>query len=381
MPAPPWRRGTVLALGIVSLLTDASSEMIMPLLPVFLTGTLGAGALWLGVVEGAAEGVASALKLWSGRLADRTGKNRPLVIAGYTLSSIVRPLMALAATAPHVLAVRVVDRVGKGLRTSPRDALLAGSVPPEHQGAAFGFHRAMDHAGAVVGPLLAFAVLTLWTTDLRVVFALAAIPAAGAVAAAIIGVREVDAQSKPSPGPAPPASPALRRALLPLTLFAAARVGDTFLILRAGTADTALSTLPLLWMGMHLIKSATAGYGGRLADRIGPRRALALGWLVAALTFGALALAEDPRVVGALVLSAGLYQGLSEPASGALVATLTPGGKRGGAFGLYHLCTGLAGIAAGLWVGGAWDQAGPSLPFSVAAGASALAAAILLARR
>jgi MFS family permease len=196
MGAPLHR--TVRSLGLVSLLTDASSEMIYPLLPAFLTGTLRAGPAFLGVVEGLAEAVAAALKILSGRLADRLPRRKPLVVAGYSLSSLARPLVALATAPVHVLAVRLVDRVGKGVRSAPRDALLAEVVPREERGRAFGFQRAMDHAGAMVGPLLASAALVL-VHDLRVVFALAAIPAALAVATLVLGVREEPRRMLASP--------------------------------------------------------------------------------------------------------------------------------------------------------------------------------------
>jgi MFS family permease len=189
----------------VSLLTDASSEMIYPLLPAFLTGTLRAGPAFLGVVEGLAEAVAAAVKIVSGRVSDRLPRRKPLVVAGYALSSLVRPMVALAAVPGHVLAVRVLDRVGKGVRGAPRDALLAEVVPPRDRGRAFGFQRAMDHAGAMVGPLLASAAL-LVTSDLRVVFALAAVPAALAVATLLWGVRE-DPRPVGPPAGAPPLAP------------------------------------------------------------------------------------------------------------------------------------------------------------------------------
>ena len=170
-----WLNRNVIVLGMVSLLTDAASEMVIPLLPIFLT-TMGAGALVLGWIEGLAEATASLLKLLSGRWADRLGRNRPFILAGYSISSVARPLFALATSPWHVLAVRLTDRTGKGLRTSPRDALIAASVRPEEHGAAFGFHRAMDHAGAVIGPLMAFAFLTFWSQDLQTLFWLTAVP-------------------------------------------------------------------------------------------------------------------------------------------------------------------------------------------------------------
>lgn len=363
-------------MGLVSLLTDTATEMAIPLLPAFLVGTLGAGALALGLVEGVADGVASLLKLWSGRLADRTGKARPFILAGYGLSSIVRPLLALATSPAQVLAVRVTDRVGKGLRSSPRDALLAASAPEAERGAAFGFHRAMDHAGAVLGPLVAVGILTLWTTDLRVIFALTAIPGALAVTAILLGVRERPAGTIGKPLPTW-GTPALRRTLAPIALFTLGNASDIFLLLKAGEARAELTTLPLLWMGLHMVKSAASTPGGRLADRLGPRATLTLGWLLYAAIYASLAFAQSPWVVAALVMIYGLHFGLVESAEKVLVAGAVGPDQRGGAFGLYHLVVGLAAIPASAGFGLLWQELGQGAAFGLGA-ALALGAVVLL---
>lgn len=384
MTTPPWRTRNVLALGLVSLLTDAGSEMIMPLLPIFLAGLPGGGPLWLGAVEGLADGAAALLKLWSGRQADRRRRYRPPVLLGYGLSSVARPLVALAALPVHVLLVRVADRIGKGLRSSPRDALLAGAVSADLRGRAFGFHRAMDHTGAVIGPLLALLVLAFAPGDLRLVFALAAIPGALSVLVLWRGVVEV-APPTPSGPPAPPVPlpPGAWRTFLPLILAALSAGSETFLLLRLGATDAPLLLLPLVWMAMSAVKASTAFTGGRLADRFGHRRTAAAGWLLHALIYGALAWVEAPAAILLLALLAGLRFGVSEAAERAMVAALAPDGSRGGAFGWHHLGAGIASVIASLGFGAIWEVAGPRAAFGASAGAALLAVLtmVLLGRR
>ncbi|MCB9547011.1 MAG: MFS transporter [Myxococcales bacterium] len=378
-----WLTPNVVALGVVSLLTDTASEMVIPLLPVFLTTVLGAGPLALGWIEGAADAVASVLKLVSGRWSDRSGRRRPFVLAGYTLSTVSRPLVAIAGTAWHVLAVRVVDRTGKGLRSSPRDALLAASVPAGQRGAAFGLHRAMDHAGAVLGPLIAFAVLTLWTQDLRTLFWLSAVPGGLAVVAIPTVVREAKPQggvSAPSPHPTerplPPGG--LLRVLVPVGLFTLGNASDVFLLLKASESRASLTSLPLLWMGLHVVKSAASVPGGRLADVFGRRRLIAAGWIVYAAVYFGFAFAETQSAVWGLFIAYGLYHGLTEGAERALVAELVPAASRGTGFGWYHLTVGLGGLAASVLFGAIWKYAGSASAF-VTSAALALVAVVALA--
>ena len=380
VPAPLHR--TVRSLGLVSLLTDASSEMIYPLLPAFLTGTLRAGPAFLGLVEGLAEAVAAAVKIVSGRVSDRLPRRMPLVMAGYALSSLVRPLVALASVPGHVLAVRVLDRVGKGVRGAPRDALLAEVVPPGDRGRAFGFQRAMDHAGAMVGPLLASAAL-LVTSDLRVVFALAAVPAALAVATLVWDVREDPRPVGPHAG-APRVSsrsslePALVRYLGVLALFTLGNSSDAFLLLRAQEAGVALAALPALWALLHLVKAGASTWGGALSDRVGRRRVILLGWGVYAIAYAGFAVAGSPLQVAFLFAFYGLFHALTEGAERALVADLAGGATRGRAFGLFHAVTGAALLPASLLTGVLWQRFGAPLALATGGGLATVAALGLL---
>ncbi|HEX9185586.1 MAG TPA: MFS transporter [Vicinamibacteria bacterium] len=382
MAAPLPR--TVRSLGLVSLLTDASSEMIYPLLPAFLTGTLRAGPAFLGAVEGLAETVAAALKIVSGRVSDRLPRRKPLVVAGYSLSSLVRPLVALATAPAHVLAVRLLDRVGKGLRSAPRDALLASVVPRGDRGRAFGFQRAMDHAGAMVGPLLASAAMLL-TSDLRVVFALAALPAALAVLALVVGVREVPrALDAPTDAleaapPRAPLEPGLVRYLGVLALFTLGNSSDAFLLLRAQEAGTALAAIPALWALHHLVKAAASTWGGTLSDRVGRRRVILAGWSVYALAYAGFAAAASPLAVAGLFAFYGLFHALTEGAERALVADLAGEPARGRAFGLFHAVTGAALLPASLLTGLLWQGFGAGVALGTGAGLALLAALALLA--
>lgn len=373
---PLWLTRNVAAIGAVSLLTDVSSEMIVPLLPLFLTVELGAGPAALGAIEGIADGVSSLLKLWSGRRADQTGRYRPFVVGGYALSSFARPFIALAAAPVHVAAVRAIDRVGKGLRTSARDAILTASVDPAHRGVAFGFHRAMDHAGATIGPLVAVALLTFFTDDLRVVFAAAAVPGLLATVA-VLAVHEAPPALPADPTEPAPPDLALWRVLVPVTLFAVAAASDTFLLLRAGHAWANAIAMPLLWVGLNLVRALAAIPGGWLTDHLGARTTLGLGWLVHAAVFAALGLATDPAHVLPLVMAYGLHAGLAEPAQKALVARRAAGW--GAAFGWYNACLGLAGISASVGFGLVWEAFGSPVAFlgSAAVGAAATAALLL----
>jgi MFS family permease len=379
--AGPLHR-TVRSLGLVSLLTDASSEMIYPLLPAFLTGTLRAGPAFLGVVEGLAETVASVLKAVSGGLSDRLPRRKPLVVAGYALSSLVRPLVALATLPAHVLAVRVLDRVGKGVRGAPRDALVAEATPPADRGRAFGFQRAMDHAGAMVGPLLASGAM-LVTGDLRVVFALAAIPAVFAVATLVLGVREeprplVPATEKAGGGSSP-LEPALLRYLAVLGVFTLGNSSDAFLLLRAQEAGVALAAIPALWALHHLVKAGASTWGGALSDRAGRRRVIVAGWGVYALAYAGFAAAGSPLAIVALFAFYGLFHALTEGAERALVADLAGEATRGRAFGLFHAVTGAALLPASLLTGALWQRFGASVALGTGAVLAALAALGLLA--
>jgi MFS family permease len=384
--APGLMRGNVLWLSVASFLNDASSEMIYPLLPLFLTGTLGAGAAFLGVIEGAAESASSLLKLASGWLADRTGRRKPLTVLGYTTAALARPLIALVTAAWQVLAIRLLDRVGKGLRTAPRDALLAESVPEEHRGAAFGLHRAADHSGAVAGPLLASGLLLALDGDMRTVFGLALIPGLLTVAAVVWKVRET-APAAPSVGAAASAAPPLPKLrelgpVLPrylgvLVLFTLGNASDAFLLLRAGQAGVPVALIPLLWGALHVSKAVFSVWGGRWSDRVGARRAIIAGWMVYAGVYAGFAVVDAAWQVWALFLVYGLFFGLTEGPEKALVARLAPAGLRGSAFGAYHAAIGLAALPASIVFGVVWQTFGAEEAFAMGA-AFALAAALLL---
>jgi len=378
---------TVIGLGVVSLLTDVSSEAIFPLLPAFLT-TLGASNTFIGLVEGVADLVANALKYVTGRLADRRARLKPLVLAGYGLSTVARPLVAFATAPWHVLAVRVADRVGKGVRTSPRDALIAHATEPSIRGQAYGFHRAMDHAGAALGTLFAVAVLWLLgasgsraatAAQLRTVFLWAALPGFLAVVALAL-TREPVRPVAPAAAPLRTLPPALRRLLLPIVLFAFANATDAFILVKLARLGAPALLAPLLWLALHLIKASTATAGGRLADRYGRRNALALGWSVYAVTWGSVGLVDSVPLLFVLSAVYGTSHGLVEGAERALVAELAHGEGRGTAFGAYNMAIGLAALAASTAFGFAWDRLGGAFAFAASGAVALVAAATLLAR-
>ena len=378
---------TVIALGVVSLLTDLSSEMIYPLLPIFLASVLGAGAMALGLIEGVAESTAALLKVASGIWTDRTRRRKPLVVAGYTLSGMMRPLIGLAAAWPAVLALRFADRVGKGLRTSPRDALIADVTDSGTRGTAYGFHRAMDHAGAVLGPLVAAALLNFAGLPLRQVFLLSAIPAVAVLVVLLLRVEE-----PPHPRAESPAGPSLlapwsalgpdyRRLLLAVLVFTLGNSTDAFLLLRLSQTGVSTAGIALLWSAHHVVKMIANYFGGQLSDRVGPRAMILAGWLFYAaiyLTFGWLHSA--PWLI-AVFLAYGIYFGLTEPAERAWVASLVPPPLRGTAFGWYHCAIGLAALPASVAFGLLWQQWGVAVAFSTGAVLAALAAILLPAAR
>lgn len=376
---PPPLPRTVKTLGVVSLLTDMSSEMIYPLLPSFLVGPLKAGPAFVGLVEGIAESLASLTRIVAGRISDRLPRRKPLIVAGYSLSSLMRPLVA-AATAPwHVLAIRTADRIGKGLRGAPRDALLAEVTPAEDLGRAYGFHRGMDHVGAVAGPLIASGLL-LWREDLRLVFALAAVPALASVLVLVFGVREEGRGIPARTGatiPVAPLPPALRRYLFVLAVFTLGNSSDAFLLLRAQQAGVALPMVPLLWAALHAVKSSASTAGGALSDRFGRRPVITAGWILYAIVYAGLALATRAWQVWALFAVYGLFTALTEGPERALVAELAPAAGRGGAFGAYYAVTGVMLLPASLLMGILWQSLGAATALGTGAGL-ALAAALLL---
>lgn len=373
---------TVVALGVVSLLTDLSSEMIYPLLPVFLTTVLGAGPQALGLIEGVAESTASLLKVVSGRWSDRARRRKPLVVAGYSLAGAMRPLIGLAATWPAVLLLRFADRVGKGLRTSPRDALIADATPPAQRGEAFGLQRSLDHAGAVAGPLVAAALLTFVGLSLRAVFLLAVVPAVAVVVVLVGWVREVPRDTVEAHGRIIGAwhelGRPLHRVLAALLLFTLGNSTDAFLLLRLSSVGVSAAGVALLWSAFHIVKMLSAYAAGRVSDRLGRRPLVTAGWALYAVIYFAFAVADSQGAVIATFLTYGLYYGLTEPVERAWVADLAPPHLRGTAFGLYHGVIGLAALPASLLFGLLWQRFGAPAAFLTGAGL-ALAATVLLA--
>ena len=372
--------GNVLILGLVSFFTDVSSEMIYPLLPLFLTGVLGAGPAFLGLIEGVAESTSSFLKLFSGIVSDRVRRRKNLVLLGYSVSALMRPLIGFAGSALTVLLVRTGDRVGKGIRTSPRDALIADSVDASVRGKAYGFHRSMDHAGALVGPLIATLLLTYFVSDLRMVFWLAAIP--GLIAVLLI-VWKVSETERTGLVKAPvrlsllPAGP-LRRYLLILFLFTLGNSSDAFLLLKAGTLGVPIYRIPLLWTFFHLVKMLSTMPFGALSDRIGRRGVIVAGWCVYSLSYLGYGFATSEWQIWLLFAFYGLFFGLTEGVEKAYLADMADPALRGAAFGWYNFAIGAGAFPASLLFGLIWQRFGGVAPFVFGAGLAAVAAALLL---
>jgi MFS family permease len=368
------------------LLNDASSEAIFPLLGVFL-GTLGAPMRFVGLALGVADAIAVVVKILAGRLADRL-RRKPLVIGGYLVATGGRALIALASHPWHVLVARSLDRVGKALRSGARDAMLAGAVEPGDRGRAFGAAQAMDHVGAAVGPLVAS--LCLWGgMSLPATFGVAA--AMGVVAPLLLVLRLREPAAPPANAAAPDAAsraaepePGGRRLgagfvayLAAVGLFAFANSSDAFILIRAGELGFSAATLPLLWLGHHLIKSVTVAVGGTLSDRL-PRPWLIVGgWMAFGAAYWGFSLATRAWHMAALMAGYAVYHGLAEGPERALVSDLVGAPSRGTAFGLYHAVVGGAALPAGLWLGWLWDRHGASLAFRVDAGLAMGAAALL----
>ncbi|MBI2355212.1 MAG: MFS transporter [Deltaproteobacteria bacterium] len=370
----------VLILGLVSFLTDVSSEMIYPLLPLFVTTVLGAGPAFLGMIEGVAESTAALLKLASGIMSDRVEGRKRLILAGYSLSSLSRPLIAVAGSPLTVLLLRFSDRIGKGIRTSPRDALIADSTDASMRGRAFGFHRSMDHAGAIVGPLLATVLLAWFAADLRTVFWLAAIPGLLAVILIIARVRDIP-RSRPANSGQQSIRPGkgIRAYLLILLLFTLGNSSDAFLLLRAGELGVTPGRIPLLWTFFHLVKMLSAMPFGALSDRIGRRGVIVAGWVVYALAYAGFAFATTELQIWLLFAWYGLFYGMTEGVEKAYLSDLARPEERGGAFGWYNFAVGIGALPASLIFGVIWQKASPQAAFAFGASLALLAAVLLLA--
>ena len=408
-----WRsalRGNVLMMGLVSLFTDFSSEMMNPMLPIFIAGIvpLGWAAVYLGLMEGLAETTASLFKVFSGRFSDVWGKRKALVVVGYGLSAIFRPMMALATHGWQVVAMKFADRVGKGIRTSPCDALISESAHPSVRGLAFSFHRAMDNAGAILGPIAAIAILfpllggrlfehigwwgakgqaarpaaeTIWA--LRLLFAVALVPGIAAMAVLFGKVREI----APSGGGQAGAGGGVWRTLPGrfyafvgiVVLFALGNSSDLFIVFY-GMERFGLSVASLvgLWILLHISKIVFSLPGGVLSDRLGRRPLIVTGWLVYALVYLGLASVGQVEHFWALVAAYGLFYGLTEGVEKALVADFVPAEKRGTAYGIYHGAVGVAALPASLMFGVFWKVIGASIAFGIGAALAGVAALLLI---
>jgi MFS family permease len=372
----------VVVAGFVSLFTDVSSEMIVPVMPLFLTSVLGAPMAAVGLIEGVAESTASVLRVFSGWLSDRAGRRKLLILAGYGLSNLTKPLLALASAWPQVLALRYADRFRKGVRGAPRDALIADSVDASVRGRAFGFHRAMDTTGAAIGPLLAAATLALTAGDPRAVFWLASVPGVIAVVLAWRFLRDRPATPKdvdaPRLGFRDLGRPfALFTAVA--TLFSLGNSSDAFLILRAQDTGMAVAAIPLAYFAFNALYAALAAPAGILSDRWGRRPLLAAGYAVFALVYLGFAVAPNALVAGALFLLYGLYYALTDGVARALVADLVPVELRATAMGTFSTATGLALLPASLVAGVLWQAVAPWAPFAYGAALATVAALLLAA--
>ncbi len=413
-----WRtavRGNVLMVGLVSLFTDFSSEMIYPLLGVFMTGlvaaarpdlsgegAIGLAALYVGMLGGFSETTSSLLKLLSGRISDRLGRRKALVAIGYGISTVARPAMALAGAAWNVVALRVADRVGKGIRTAPRDALIGDAVAPDARGLAFSFHRVMDHTGAILGPVVAVGLLYLmlgrglWKGErvpgteemraLRWLFGIALIPGLLAMLTIVLKVREI------APKPAAPAERAERRGArwggLPrrfyafvgiIALFSLGNSDDLFLVLY-GQRLFALSLPAMIgvWVALHVSKIVFSFPGGIISDKLGRRPAMIAGWTMYALVYLGFAFVGAPWQFWALIAAYGFYHGMTEGVEKAVVADFVPPHRRGTAYGIYSAAEGVAKLPASLMFGAFFYVIGPKIAFGVGAGLAA-AAVVLMA--
>lgn len=373
----------IVALGLVSLLMDTSSELIHSLLPAFMSSVLGASALTIGAIEGVAEATALIVKVVSGPLSDWLGHRKPLAVLGYGLGALSKPLFALATSPAFVLGARMIDRVGKGIRGAPRDALVADIAPPEVRGAAFGLRQALDTVGAFLGPLLAVGLMLLWADDVRAVFKVAIIPAVLAVVLLVFGVQE---PAKPRQGPRP--NPLRARELRRLpprywwvvgigAAFTLARFSEAFLVLRAQQGGVGIGYVPLVFVGMNVVYALSAYPSGRLSDSMSHTRLLALGLVVLILADAALAWSSHWGWVWLGISLWGLHMGITQGLLATMVAEVAPPDLRGTAYGFFNLLSGGAMLAASVVAGLLWDRLGAPATFIAGAVFSVVTLAIL----
>jgi MFS family permease len=382
LPAGVW------LLGGVSLLNDVASESIYPLLPFFLTSVLGATAVSLGVIEGAAEAVSSVLKVMSGRLSDLWQRRKLIVVFGYSLSALARPFISMASGWVFVFVLRFIDRVGKGIRSAPRDALLADLADSTNRGRVFGFHKAMDHTGAVLGPLLATGFLIAFPNRYRLLFALTAIPGIATVLL-LLFLRESKKGSGaflPDEAPQKSTRPLLRdlppplvRYLVVLSVFTLGNSADAFLLLRLTEAAGGPRYIPLFWSMLHVVKMIASVVGGSASDRLGRRPLIAIGWTIYAFVYLGFAMSESLTALVAWFLIYGVYFGCAEGTERALVADFALPSQKGTAFGVYNAVAGLGALIASVVFGFIWTTFGASIAFASGAGLALVATALLFA--
>jgi MFS family permease len=377
IPAGVW------VLGFVSLLMDISSEMIHSLLPIFMVTGLAASATTVGVIEGMAESTALIVKIFSGMLSDYLGRRKGLALFGYGMAALTKPLFALASSTGIVLTARLLDRVGKGMRGAPRDAIIADLALPPHRGAAFGLRQSLDTVGAVLGPLLAVGLMLLWHNNFRAVFWVAVIPAALAVALLLVGVREPAHSSATKAG-----NPIRRRNLVRLgarywwvvgvgAVFTLARFSEAFLLLRAQQGGVPVALVPLVLLAMNLVYALSAYPFGKLSDKVSHTKVLAYGMLVLIGADLVLAVDDHWTVVLAGVLLWGVHMGMTQGLLATMVADCAPADLRGTAFGFFSLVSGLAMLAASVIAGLLWDRLGASITFYAGAAFCVLALLVL----
>ena len=368
--------------GLVSFFMDVSSEMIYPLLPLFLANMLGVNKSLIGLIEGIAEATASLLKVFSGWLSDRIGKRKSLMMAGYAISTLSRPVIALAGIWQQVLASRIIDRLGKGIRTAPRDAIIADSTEPSHLARSFSFHRSMDTMGAVVGPAIALIVLQLYNNNYQLVFWLSMIP--GVIAVLIIAAFIKEKKRSSETSVARPRFTLkyldwkVKFFILITTIFALGNSSDAFLILRAQQLGTRTAIIPGVYLMFNLIYSLSAIPAGIAADKYGKKRIILLGFILFTALYYGFAVANTPAAIWILFALYGLFMGLTEGIQKAFLSTLIPANFKATAFGFYATSIGLATLPASLIGGVLWDRISPAATFYFGASMAALATILFI---
>jgi MFS family permease len=379
----PRLRPQVILLGLAALLNDAASEMIYPLLPVFLSTTLGASPAIIGLIEGAADGLASILKYFAGAWSDRAKQRKPLIVSGYGLAAASRLLIAAASVWPLVLTARLVDRTGKGIRSAPRDAMISDVTPREQRGRAYGFHRALDHTGAIVGPLLAFALLQGLGVTMRQAFLFSVVPGLlGVLMLAFLlkeTEREHETQNTEHGTGALGDAPAFRRAIVAISLFSLANSSDAFLLFQAHAAGVSTAMLPLLWAAHHVIKSLFSTRAGALSDRVDRRYLLVTGWMAYAVIYALFPFARTLTSFVVLFVVYAIPFTLTEGAERAWVADLVPAATRGKSFGVYYLANGMCVLAGTALFGVLYQLESPRAAFFTGAGLAVAAAVTVVA--